>query len=231
MAGMGTRFSAAGFKDIKPLIPIHGRPMISHVIDSVGINGDWIFIVQKIHREKYNLDEILNNLKPGCKIIDTGGTVTEGAAVSILLAKEFINNDRPLIIINSDNIIKWDVDLFNINLLDDENNVDGLILCFKDSDPKWSFAKLNNEDIVTEVAEKNPISDNATAGLYVWKRGKDFVIAAEQMIYKNIRIKNEFYLCPVYNENIELGHKIIIGYVDEMNGVGTPEDLERYLLK
>lgn len=228
MAGMGSRFSQAGYKDIKPLIEIFGKPMIEHVVDSVGIDGDWIFIVQKVHREQYDLDKILSTLKPGCKIIDTGAGVTEGAACSVLLAKDYINNQNPLIIINSDNIIEWDSKIYNesINI----RNSDGLILCFRDSDPKWSFAKLDSgTGFVTEVAEKNPISDYATAGMYIWRQGQSFVTAAEQMISKNIRTNNEFYICPVYNENIAMGQNIEVCIVDAMHGVGTPEDLERYI--
>jgi len=228
MAGMGSRFSQAGYKDIKPLIEIFGKPMIEHVVDSVGIDGDWIFIVQKVHREQYDLDKILSTLKPGCKIIDTGAGVTEGAACSVLLAKDYINNQNPLIIVNSDNIIEWDSKIYNesINI----RNSDGLILCFRDSDPKWSFAKLDSgTGFVTEVAEKNPISDYATAGMYIWRQGQSFVTAAEQMISKNIRTNNEFYICPVYNENIAMGQNIEVCIVDAMHGVGTPEDLERYI--
>lgn len=228
MAGMGSRFTNAGYKDIKPLIPIFGKPMIEHVINSVGLIGDWIFIVQRGHREKYNLDEKLQALRPGCTIIDTGYGPTEGAACSILLAKEHINNDRVLVVINSDNIIEWNpIATMSRFMFSDAT---GLILTFKDTDPKWSFAKLDEEgQYVVEVAEKNPISDNATAGMYIWKHGKDFVVAAELMIKKNIRINNEFYLCPVYNENIARGQRVIISPVEAMHGVGTPEDLERYI--
>lgn len=228
MAGMGSRFVNAGYTDIKPLIPIFNKPMIEHVINSVNIDGNWIFIVQKGHREKYNLDEILTKLRPNCIIIDTGYSPTEGAACSVLLAKQCINTHSPLIVLNSDNIIKWDSKLYFVDMY--RATVDGLILCFKDTDPKWSFVKLDAEEkYITEVAEKHPISDNATAGMYIWKRGIDFVRAAEQMISKNIKVNNEFYLCPVYNENIKMGQKIIVGFVDEMHGVGTPEDLEYYI--
>ena len=225
MAGNGTRFSQAGYKDIKPLIPIKGKPMVEHVVNCVGIEGNWIFVVQKEHREKYNLDDILHGIRPDCKIVDTGSGVTEGAACSVLLAKEFIDPDAPLIIINSDNIIDWDTSYYFHMLISD---VDGLIPCFKDSNPKWSFAKIENTKVV-EVAEKNPISDNATAGIYIWKKGIDFVNSAEQMIEKNIRVNNEFYICPVFNETIGFGKTIKICLVDSMHGVGTPEDLEKYL--
>jgi len=229
MAGLGTRFSKAGYKDIKPMIPIFGKPMIEHVVESVGLQGNWVFIVQKGHRDDYNLDAYLNKLRPGCKIIDTGGGVTEGAACSVLLAKEHIDNDAPLVVINSDNIIDWDVDLYHQYMMSDAL-VDGLILCFNDTDPRWSFAKLDADGkYVAEVAEKKPISNFATAGMYIWKQGKQFVAAAERMIEKNIRVNNEFYLCPVYNENIAEGQRIIVGMVNAMHGVGTPEELERYI--
>lgn len=227
MAGMGSRFSSAGYTDIKPMIPIFGKAMVEHVVDSVGLDGNWIFIVQKLHRERYGLDAFLRKIRPNCVIIDTGGGPTEGAACSILLAKSYINNDNPLVVINSDNIIKWDTEHFKKHIFDGES--DGLILTFEDTDPKWSFARLDENGHVAEVAEKKPISTHATAGLYVWKYGKDFVAGAEQMIAKNIRVNNEFYVAPVYNENIEMGKKISIAQVEKMDGVGTPEDLERYI--
>ena len=226
MAGIGSRFIEAGYDNIKPLIPIFGRPMIEYAINSVGIDGQWIFIVQKDHREKYNLDNILTRLKPGCIIIDTGAGVTEGAACTVLLAEQYIN-DNPLIVINSDNIIKWDSSTIFHKFV--TGDTDGLILCFKESDPKWSFAKVGANGFVSEVAEKNPISNNATTGLYIWKHGHNFVDAAKSMISKNIRVNNEFYLCPVYNENIQAGAKIEICFSDEMHGVGTPADLEQYI--
>lgn len=226
MAGMGSRFSSVGYKEIKPMIPIFGKPMVEHVVDSVGIEGNWIFIVQKVHRIQYNLDALLEKIRPGCIVIDTGAGPTDGAACSVLLAKNYIDNDSPLIIINSDNIIKWNILDFKKFITNGE--ADGLILTFEDSDPKWSFAKINDLGFVIEVAEKNPISTHATAGMYIWKKGKDFVRAAEQMIYKNIRVNNEFYVAPIYNENIAMGQKISITPVIEMHGVGTPEDLERF---
>jgi dTDP-glucose pyrophosphorylase len=229
MAGLGSRFVEAGYKDIKPLIPIFGKPMIEHVVDSVGLPGDWIFIVQKEHRQKYDLDNILKRIRPGCTIIDTGGGVTEGAACSVLLAEEYINNSRPLIVINSDNIIKWNSNNIFPQFLNSDSS--GLILCFKDTNPKWSFARLGSDGYVLDVAEKNPISDNATAGMYIWKQGCDFVSSAKSMIIKEIRVNNEFYLCPVYNENIEAGQKISICMVESMEGVGTPTDLEGYINK
>jgi dTDP-glucose pyrophosphorylase len=97
--------------------------------------------------------------------------------------------------------------------------------------PKWSFAKTDENGIISEVAEKNPISDQATAGIYYWKHGSDYVKYAEQMIEKDIRVNNEFYVCPVYNEAIGDDKQIYNHMIpaENMWGLGTPEDLTYYL--
>jgi len=95
--------------------------------------------------------------------------------------------------------------------------------------PKWSYAKISKIGLVTEVAEKKVISDNATVGIYYWKKGSDYVKFAERMIKKNIRYKNEFYVCPVYNQAIKENKKILIEQIHKMWGLGTPEDLEYFL--
>ena len=108
-------------------------------------------------------------------------------------------------------------------------DVDGGILTFESTHPKWSYAKLGNNGFVSEVAEKNPISTNATVGVYYWKHGQDYVKYAEQMIEENIRVNNEFYVCPVYNQAIKDKKKIKIKEIEKMWGLGTPEDLETFL--
>jgi len=110
-----------------------------------------------------------------------------------------------------------------------ETEADGGMVTFKATHPKWSFAKLNSEGLVTEVAEKNPISDTATVGYYYWKNGSDFVKYAEQMIDNNIRVNNEFYVCPVFNEAIKDNKKIRTYNIEKMWGLGTPEDLKYYI--
>jgi len=228
MAGAGSRFAQAGYTFPKPLIDVKGKPMIQVVVEMLNIKANFIYAVQKEHREKYNLDTLLNLLTPGCKIVEVDG-VTEGAACTALLAREHIDNDSPLLFANSDQHIIWDSNEFFYKM--NETDVDGGILCFKGTHPKWSFAKVDENNRVIEVAEKNPISDNATVGMYYWKRGSDFVKYSEQMIEKNIRVNNEFYVCPVYNEAIQ-DNKNIACYMiekDAMWGMGTPEELTYYL--
>jgi HAD superfamily hydrolase (TIGR01509 family) len=226
MAGHGSRFLQAGYTFPKPLIEVHGKPMIQVVIDNLKVDAHFIFIVQKEHREKYNLDSMLSLLAPGCDIVDVD-KVTEGAACTVLLGKEFINNDNPLVIANSDQFVEWSsLDFFyKMN----EQNLDGGIVSFKSTHPKWSYAKTDNNGLVLEVAEKKTISDIATVGIYYWKKGSDFVKYAEQMIDKNIRVNKEFYVCPVYNEAILDGLKFKTFDVPKMWGLGTPEDLDYYL--
>ena len=226
MAGAGSRFEQAGYTFPKPLIEVNGKPMIQVVVENLNIDANYIYVVQKSHREKYNLDTMLNLITPGCKIVEVDG-ITEGAACTALLVKEFINNDSPLFFANSDQFVEWDSNEFMYKM--QESNCDGGIVTFKATHPKWSFAKIDDNGFVTEVAEKNPISDNATVGYYYWKLGSEFIKYAEQMIERNIRVNNEFYVCPVFNQAIEDCKKIRIFESAKMWGLGTPEDLKFYL--
>ena len=226
MAGAGSRFEQAGYTFPKPLIDVKNKPMIQVVVENLNMDANFIYIVQQKHREKYNLDTLLNLITPGCKIVEVD-SITEGAACTALLAKEYINNDAPLFFANSDQFVEWDSNEFMYKM--QETDVDGGIVTFKATHPKWSFAKIDENGLVTEVAEKNPISDIATVGYYYWKHGSDFVKYAEQMINKNIRVNNEFYVCPVFNQAIEDKKQIRTFNIEKMWGLGTPEDLKYYL--
>ena len=195
--------------------------------ENLNIEAKYIYIVQKEHYEKYNLKYLLNLItNNNCEIVQID-SLTEGAACTTLLAKEFIDNDEPLLIANSDQFVEWDSNEFMYSMIGD--NVTGGILTFKSTHPKWSYAKLGDNGFVTEVAEKKPISDTATVGIYYWSKGSDYVKYAEQMIQKNIRTNNEFYVCPVFNEAIGDGKNIKIFDVPKMWGLGTPEDLQLFL--
>jgi len=226
MAGAGSRFEQAGYTFPKPLIEVHGKPMIQVVVENLNIEANYIYVVQSKHRKKYNLDTLLNLITPNCKIVEVDG-ITEGAACTALLAKEYIDNQAPLFFANSDQFVEWDSNEFMYKM--QETNCDGGIVIFEATHPKWSFAKVNELGVVTEVAEKNPISNMATVGYYWWKSGSDFVKYAEEMIEKNIRVNNEFYVCPVFNQAISDGKQIRTFNAKNMWGLGTPEDLNYYL--
>lgn len=225
MAGSGQRFLDYGYTVPKFLINIFGKPMISHAIKSLGLNGNYIYVVQKKDYDGYNLKKILSSITPNCEIVVVENK-TEGAASTTLFAEKLINNETPLIIVNSDQIIEWDLDVFKHLISTD---IDGAIATFKASGNKWSYVKINNLGLIDEVAEKKEISNDATAGLYYWSKGLDYVESAKQMIQKNIRVNNEFYVAPVYNEAILKGKKIKPFELIKMYSVGTPEDLKEYI--
>jgi dTDP-glucose pyrophosphorylase len=228
MAGAGSRFANAGYTFPKPLIEVNGKPMIQVVVENLNIEANYTFIVQKDHYEKYSLQYLLNLIAPNCNIVQVDG-ITEGAACTTLLAKEFINNDAPLVMANSDQFVEWNSNecLYAFNA----DGVDGGIVTFNATHPKWSYAKIGEDGFVSEVAEKKPISNNATVGIYFWSKGSDYVKYAEQMIEKNIRTNNEFYVCPVFNEAIGDNKKIRVKEIERMWGIGTPSDLQYFLEK
>jgi len=226
MAGAGSRFQQAGYTFPKPLIEINGKPMIQVVVDNIGFDANYTYVVQKEHYEKYNLSYLLNLITPNCNIVQVD-SVTEGAACTTLLAKEFIDNDQPLLIANSDQFVEWNPIDFYYKMV--ETKADGGILTFRSTHPKWSFVKLDKNENVTEVAEKKPISDIATVGIYYWAKGSDYVKYAEQMIEKNVRVNNEFYVAPIFNEAILDEKRIKTFDIEKMWGLGTPEDLNIFL--
>lgn len=229
MAGEGSRFVSAGYSFPKPLIEVNGKPMIQVVVENLNLDPKkcrFIFICREAHMEKYNLSYLLKAIAPGCEIITTDG-LTKGAACSILLARELIDNDKHLVLANSDQFMEWDANTFMYSMIADD--IDGGIATFENSHPKWSYAKLDEDGFVCEVAEKKPISTHATTGVYYWKRGSDFVRYADSMIEKNVRVNNEFYTAPVFNEAIKDERKIKIFPVSKMWGIGVPEDLDYFL--
>ena len=226
MAGAGSRFSKAGFSLPKPLIDVHGVPMIQHVVENLDIDGQFIFIVQKEHFEKYELEKLLKKIKPDCEIIITDG-LTEGSACTTLLARHLIDVEEPLLIANSDQWVDWSPSHFIDYVA--RSKVDGAMLTFPSDSEKHSYAKIDKEGYVIEVAEKRVISNHATVGIYYWKSGKEYVECVDDMISRDLRHNNEFYVCPAYNILLERAGKALIYPVPRMLGMGTPDELSNYM--
>lgn len=229
-AGNGSRFVDAGYKDPKPFIDVVGLPMIERVRKNLGVrNAKTTVILRQDHIvSRGGLVSQLRN--DGVEIVAID-KLTEGTACTVLHARGSIDNDKPLLIANSDQLIDIDIN----DMIDDcfERDLDGSILVFKDPEKKtkWSFAKLGDGGMVVQVAEKAAISDLATVGIYFFRRGMDFVRSAIDMIAQNDRINNEFYTCPVYNYAIKNGLKIGVYEIEKasMHGIGTPDDLNLYM--
>ena len=231
MAGAGSRFSKAGFSKPKPFIDVDGKPMIVRVLENLSLpDARYLLIARHEHMQaEIELVREIEN-KYSATFIGIDG-LTEGTACTVLHARKFINNDTPLIIANSDQIVDFNPQDF----VDDcfKRGLDGSIITFIDKarDPKWSFARIGAKGLVDEVKEKQPISDYATVGIYLFRRGADFVDGAIEMILRQDRVNNEYYTCPTYNYLIETGKRISIFDVpgDAMHGIGTPSDLDLYL--
>jgi beta-phosphoglucomutase-like phosphatase (HAD superfamily)/dTDP-glucose pyrophosphorylase len=228
MAGEGSRFKNVGYKDIKPMIKINNKTMIQIVIENIGIEAEYIFIVRREDEDLYGITELISKYVKQSKVVIQDEKLP-GAAASSLLAKELIDNDDHLVIANIDQYIDDDINLIINNFI--LKGVDGGILTFENSDPKWSYVKNNDFGTIDAVAEKNVISNEATCGIYFWNKGSDYVKYSNKMIEKNIKTNNEFYICPVYNEAIGDQKLIISHRVKAMHGMGTPDDLEALLQK
>ena len=231
MAGQGSRFAKAGYEKPKPFIDVDGKPMIVRVLENLAYqDARYILIARKEHIEK-EAELVAQIEKEFNAIFIPIDKLTEGTACTVLYARKYINNDEQLLIANSDQIVDMNI----ADFIDDckDRNLDGSILTFIDDykDPKWSFAKLNENNLVIEVKEKVVISEFATVGIYLYSRGKDFVDASIDMIIENDRVNNEFYTCPTYNYAIKDGSRIGIYNIEfeQMHGIGTPEDLNIYL--
>lgn len=232
MAGRGSRFANAGYLDPKPLIEVNGKHMIEVVINNLTPRCPhrFIFVCQAKHAEIYDLEAIFDRSCIDYELVKLT-EVTGGAAESVLRGREFFDNKSPLMIANSDQWVDFDVN----DYLEDmrQRKLDGSMLTMRASDPKWSYAKVNEDGLVSEVVEKVVISDEATVGIYNFAHGKDFCAHAEQMIAKNIRSNGEFYVAPVYTFMAEAGMNIGVYNVGSeshgMYGLGIPDDLDLFL--
>lgn len=232
MAGEGSRFVKAGYQKPKPFIDVNGKPMIVRVLENLRLpQARYILIARKEHMDTEStlVEHIKNNFNAVFIPIDK---LTEGTACTVLCANKYINNEQPLLIANSDQII--DIPIADFISDCQQRALDGSMLTFVDTlrDPKWSFAKLDEQQLVIEVQEKKAISQFATVGIYLYQKGQDFVNAAIEMLIERDRVNNEYYTCPTYNYAIKAGKSIGIYNIsiEQMHGIGTPEDLKNYLM-
>lgn len=230
MAGRGSRFATAGYRDPKPLIQVHDVPMIRLVIQNLRPQEQhkFIFICQAAHIEEYGLHEKLAEWAPACEVIGIDG-ITEGAACTVMLAQNLIDNSDPLMIANSDQYVNCSIDDYLSKMAD----LDGLIMTMTADDPKWSFVGFDENARVARVVEKQVISTEATVGIYNFKSGAEFVAGAKAMIDAQDRVNGEYYVAPVYNYLIRSGAEIGIYNIgseaDGMYGLGIPDDLNLFL--
>ncbi len=231
MAGLGSRFSKAGYDKPKPFIDVAGEPMIARVMDNLKVPGArFVLIARREHLEQ-EPETVRALLARGDVDFLPIDLVTEGAACTVLTARKLWDPNAPLLIANCDQIVDFDCSEYVADAI--TRRLDGSILVFRDPtrDVKWSFARLTGDGLVDEVREKVAISDLATVGLYYFAKAGEFAASALDMIVRNDRVNNEFYVCPVYNYAIADGARVGVFEVsqDAMHGIGTPEDLTAFI--
>lgn len=231
MAGRGSRFAEVGHVLPKPLIDVGGRPMIELVVANLRPAREhrFVFVVQRQHVREHGLDERLAELAPGCAVVALDG-VTEGAACTVLTARDELDTAAPLMIANCDQWVDTRVD--DYLTAGDALHADGFLMTMWSDSPKWSYAQLGADGWVRHVVEKQVVSEHATVGIYDWRAAGDFLRDADAMIAAGRRVNGEYYVAPVYNERIADGGRIgvlPVGGADAMHGLGTPEDLAQFL--
>ena len=222
IAGAAKRFSDVGYTMPKPLIMANNRHIIDWSMDSVKLDDcNIIFVVRAEHVYNFSIDEILKEKFGEDITIVVLDHMARGSVETCLEARKFIENDKPLII--------YTPDVYFQNQLDPEDidpNLDGFVLTFKANSPAHSYVKLDNNGYATKTAEKEVISQDAAVGVYYYKTGDMFVKYAERLIHNDITVKNEFYLCPMYNLMIQDDLKIKTKSAQKMHVLGTPAELE-----
>lgn len=227
MAGNGSRFLNSGFDTPKPLIQVKGKTLIEHSIDTLGIGDNFIFITKLFSNHIYNEELTQIFLKSTKNFTEVRVEEKQfGAAHSALFAAQHVSMDDELIITNCDQYLEWNSDDFISTVR--KQDVDGAIVLYKSTNPKNSFAIISN-DLITAVAEKQPISDNALIGVHYWKKAKDFFDSANELFldFKNQGYP-ECYVSVTYNYMIKNNKKIIPYFTDGYHSLGTPEDLKTF---
>ena len=195
------------------LYEIERKTIFQYVYDFLSPieDAEFIVILRKQDVKNYHFDQIVKLLIPDVKVVIADGE-TKGSVCSCLLAIDYIDDDEPIVISSSNQLFVGDTNAIIKEFM--EKYYDGGIVTFEDIHPKFSFVRLDENNMVIEAAEKRPISKHATAGFYYFKKGSDFVESAISMISKDAAVNGKYYLAPVYNEMVLKQKKIGIHSID-----------------
>jgi dTDP-glucose pyrophosphorylase len=233
MAGAGSRFKEAGYTVSKPGINVDGLPMVVQAAKALPQGDEYIFICRDFHLDE-GLDTTIANHLPHSRFIPVD-KLTEGQASTCLLAKEYINNDTPLMIGACDNAMIWNKEAFHTL----SSTADCIVWTFRNSiavvekPEQYGWIKVEHDNTVTGTSIKKAISDtpkrdHAVVGSFWFRKGSDFVAAAEEMIAENDRINGEFYVDKCIDYILKAGKTVKVFEVDYYIGWGTPADLDTW---
>lgn len=230
IGGIGSRFSKAGISTPKPLIDVLGKPMFLRAIESVealGFESTYIFVIRPDQDAEYALGETIRRFLPGSKIV----VLTEespGASSTVLAAKSLLNPLLPLLVLDCD--IAFESENYKKKISEAmSGTASGVLLSFQSSDPRYSFAKTDDDGFVTETAEKTAISNQALMGSYFFTKAEDFIDAAEELNSLALsKTMPEYYMSLTFNYLLETGKKVTLAQ-GLFYCFGTPEELEQFL--
>jgi len=230
MSGRDDSFREAGYLYPKTLVEIAGMPLVQVVLNSLAeLRAQSARVIVTIRREedrKHHTGAVIHLIEPRADVVLIDDTA--GAACSALLAIEHIDPNAPLVIMNGDQLLRADLP----QILEDfaKQDLDGGIIVFEAVHPRWSYVRCDADGYVVETAEKRPISNLATAGIYYFKRAGDFLSATMSMIKKNAHVGNNYFVCPAYNELVLNQGRVGIAKVPKTAYVSlhTPEGVHAY---
>ena len=231
MSGSSQAFKDAGYAFPKNLVELGGAPLVQRVLAHLSpldaLSARYLCVLRHDENANHHTGAVIHLVNPAAVLVELNAD-TSGAACSALLAVEHINNADPLIIVNGDQIL--DADLTAAIRDFQARGLDGGIVVFEDLHPRWSFVKCNEAGFVIEAAEKRPISKLATAGFYYFDRGRDFVLAATEMIKKDAHVNSLFYICPAFNELVLRQRRIGVHKITRKayHSLATPADTHTY---
>lgn len=232
MAGAGSRFANAGYSTPKPLIEVDGHAMFMKALsslDNISAPRKYIFVIRQEHVDKQNLDNLIRSVLPEAEVVILP-EVTRGAAETALSAKNRLDPNSPLIVMDCDLWFKSQsyADMVS-SCLENASDLGGGLLTFEADNPRYSYAKVDDKDLVLRTAEKKVISNHAITGAYFFANAKIFTDSAEKLMHLPINEDMpEYYMSLLYNILLDEGKKIQATYVDEFASFGTPEELQTY---
>ena len=232
MAGLGSRFAEAGYTTPKPLIKVDGQPMFLKAlssIENIDTNKSFHFVIRQEHVDGQNLDQLIKTALPDA-YITVIPEMTRGAAETALAGASSINPENGLIIMDCD--VWFQSKSYNSMVtvsLSDVSDIAGGLITFESDNPRYSYARLDKNNMVMETAEKRAISNHAITGAYFFARADIFTEAAQNLLSRPIsNTMPEYYLSLLYNIILDEGKKIQASFVDEYASFGTPEEFDDY---
>ena len=234
MAGEGSRFLKEGWSTPKPLIELHNKVLFQRAIDSVKIDGalmKYSFIVRQEHIIKYHIDEQIKKLLPQANVFSVLKT-TRGAVETCLVAESAIDDNDAIVVIDCDlefRSKRYSQLIQQAISLPEEKSFGGALVSFESSDPRYSYAEVDDNMKVIRTAEKEPISNHALCGAYFFASGKMFKRIAHQLLDDGTHGKAEFYVSLLFNYLLAEGKDVYLANMEEYYSYGTPEELKRYL--